>query len=407
MTFERLRLQGIVLIGALRAATVRSLLVMIAVGIGSASLMMTLAMSAGAERRVQTLAALLGRGLLTVRAGQAAVDTVTSRLRSRLTLADAAELGDEIPGVRLSLPVFQRDDVSVRSTGESYFATVLGVTRPYFDARNWQLDSGRLIDEIDDSARGRVAVVGATVGRSLNLGDDLVGSTLLIAGVPFQVVGQLREKGLGFGDRSEDSNIYVPLQASLRRLFGADDPSLVLVQVREGESLTAVEQDIAEVLRNAHRLRPHDADDFEVLNYGRQEQVTSETGVLVQRISRIVAAILLVLGGVGVFAVTYLNVMQRNSEIGLRRALGARKADIATLFTAEACLLSILGGCLGCLLGTLVVRGLARWTQWAVSIELKVVAAPLVIAAVIGIVFGVLPALRAARLPPVEALRAA
>lgn len=407
MIFERLRLQLTILFGALRRSGLRSLLVILAVGIGSTSLMTMLAMSAGTRQRLTELTELSGRNLIMIKSGRSTIDAESSLLAARMTLADSAALAEEIPEAQLVLPVLQRNEQTVTLRGENVSTSVLGVTERYFDARNWQRNSGRLLDELDDISLNRVAVVGAAVAKRLNAGDDLTGATLLIAGVPFEVVGQLREKGIGSGARTEDANIYVPLRVSLRRLFNLEDVSHLLVQVRDRRDMAAVEQAAAAVLRATHRLPAGRADDFEILRLVRQNEISSATQALVQRITQIVAVILLALGGIGVFAVTYFNAAQRTPEVGLRRALGARKRHIATMFTAEACVLSALGGCFGCVLGCVAIYVLARLTHWEVNVNLPVMALPLLISLLIGIVFGVVPALRAARLPPVEALRAA
>jgi putative ABC transport system permease protein len=147
-------------------------------------------------------------------------------------------------------------------------------------------------------------------------------------------------------------------------------------------------------------------DNFEILQLVKQNEVARVSNALIGRIGQFLATTLLVLGGVGVFAVTYFNVTQRKSEIGLRRALGAKKRDIAMLIATEACLLSAIGGCIGVALGALAVFVLGRWTDWPVSVQPAVVANPLLIAVAIGFAFGVLPALWASQLVPVEALRA-
>lgn len=393
--------------GALRASGLRSLLVIVAVGIGSSSLIATLAMSAGTRHKLQMLTELTGRNLLMIKAGRASVDAASSLRSARLTRADSDALNQEIPEVQQTLPVLQRNEERIGFGGKSFTASVLGVTESYFSARNWQLDTGRLLDELDAERLAKVAVVGASVGKSLNSDMRLGGATLLIAGVPFEVVGQLREKGLGYGAQSEDTNVYVPLSVAARRLFDSDDLSHVLVQVRDGRDIARVEQSAASILRSMHDLSTGSPDDFQILRLVRQTELATATQVLVQRITQIVALILLVLGGIGVFAVTYFSAMQRRPEIGLRRALGARKRDIATMFTAEACVLSVLGGCFGCVLGSAAIYVLGRLTQWEVAVNLRVMVLPLVISLLIGIAFGVVPALRAARLQPVEALRAA
>jgi putative ABC transport system permease protein len=404
--FEKLKLQVTVLIVALRTSGTRSLLAAIAVAMGSASLMTMLASSTGAQQHLRELTATVGKNLFMVKSGRSSLSTAGALRGARLTLADAAAIGGEIPEIRQVLPVLQKNGVLVRWGPGSFPATVLGITAPYFEARNWRLARGRLFDALDDSGQQKVAVVGAGVASSLGGEGSLVGATLLIAGVPFEVVGQLQEKGLGSDVKSEDMNIYVPLQSSMRRLFNAEDVTQLLVQVHDRNGLDTAPDAIAAVLRREHKLPESSEDDFEMLSLVQQNQASDASNALLRKISQFLAATLLVLGGVGIFTITYFNVMHRHPEIGLRRAIGATKRHIATMFATEACLLSAFGGILGCLVGAGVIFVLAQWTQWAVSVDLNVVIAPLVISLLIGVTFGVVPALRASRLSPVEALRA-
>jgi ABC-type antimicrobial peptide transport system permease subunit len=244
------------------------------------------------------------------------------------------------------------------------------------------------------------------VSQTLRAGDSLIGETLVIAGVPFEVVGELRRKGLGLEGRSEDTNVFVPLNTSIRRLFDAESLSHLLVQTRNWEDMAGAERAVATLLRGSPRLMANGEENFEILQLVTQNEAARVSNALIQRVAQFLAVTLLILGGVGIFAVTYFNVMQRRGEIGLRRALGARKRDIALLIATEACLLSALGGCAGVVLGGLAIFVLSRWTDWAVSVAPAIVATPLLVAIAIGFVFGVLPALRASRLAPVEALRA-
>ncbi|MFZ5637350.1 MAG: ABC transporter permease [Pseudomonadota bacterium] len=403
---DRLRLQATILFVALRVSGLRSFLAILAVAMGSASLMTMMASSAGTQRRLQALSEVVGRNMFMVQAGRSAIGRSGPAIQARLTLRDAEAIARDVAEVARVLPVLQRNNVVVRSGANSFPTTVLGVTEAYFDARQWHLGEGRLIDEIDDGRMERVVVVGAGVSRSLRAGDSMVGDTLVIAGVPFEVVGELREKGLGLDGKSEDTNVFVPLRTSIRRLYHAQGMSHFLVQAREWESMAAAQRSVAAVLRKSPELTANGQDNFEILELVRQNEATRVSNVLIQKIAQFLAATLLVLGGVGIFAVTYFNVMQRRAEIGLRRALGARKRDIVILIATEACLLSLMGGCAGVLIGGAAIFALARWSDWAVSVAPGVVATPLLVAIAIGFAFGVLPALRASRLAPVDALRA-
>lgn len=403
---QRLRLQATILFIALRVSGLRSLLAIFAIAMGSAAVMMIMASSAGTQRRLQALTEVVGKNMFMVQTGRSSIARSGAVADAKLTLADADAIGYEVAGVQRVLPVLQRNSVVVKNTRKSFPTTVLGVTEQYFQARKWKLGEGRLIDDLYDRRMERVAVVGAGVARSVRAGGSLVGDMLIVAGVPFMVIGELREKGLGPDGKSEDTNVFVPLQTSLRRLYNVESLSHLLVQTRDWQQMPAVEAATAQVLRRSRGMRANGEDNFEILGLVRQNEATRVSNALIGRIGQFLAATLLILGGVGIFTVTYFNVTQRKSEIGLRRALGAKKRDIAAMIATEACLLSVIGGCMGVALGALAVFVLGRWTQWPVSVQPAVVINPLLIAIAIGFVFGVLPALRASQLAPVEALRA-
>ena len=403
---QRLRLQATILFIALRVSGLRSLLAIVAVAMGSAALMTIMASSAGTQRRLQALTEVVGKNMFMVQTGRSSIARSGAVAEAKLTLADADAIGNEVAGVQRVLPVFQRNGVVVKATQKSFPTTVLGVTEQYFQARKWKLGEGRMIDDIDDLRMERVAVVGAGVARSVRAGGSLVGDMLIVAGVPFRVVGELREKGLGPDGKSEDTNVFVPLQTSLRRLYNVESLSHLLVQTCDWQQMPAAEAETAQILRRSRGMMANGDDNFEILGLVKQNEATRVSNALIGRIGQFLAATLLVLGGVGIFTVTYFNVTQRKSEIGLRRALGAKKRDIAALIATEACLLSVIGGCAGVALGGLAVFALGRWTQWPVSVQPAVVINPLLIAISIGFAFGVLPALRASQLAPVEALRA-
>jgi putative ABC transport system permease protein len=403
---QRLRLQATILFISLRVSGLRSLLAIVAVAMGSAAMMTIMASSAGTQGRLQALTEVVGKNMFMVQAGRSTIARSGAVTEAKLTLADAEAIGNEVAEVERVLPVLQRNSVVVKYTIRSVPTTVLGVTEEYFQARKWKLGEGRLIDDIDNERMERVAVVGANVGRSVRASGSLVGETLIVAGVPFLVIGELREKGLGPDGKSEDTNIFVPLKTSVRRLYNVEGLSHLLVQTREWHEMAAAEHSTAEILRRSRAMMANGEDNFEILELVKQNEVARVSNALIGRIGQFLATTLLVLGGVGIFAVTYFNVTQRKSEIGLRRALGARKRDIATMIATEACLLSTIGGCMGVALGGLAIFVLGRWTDWPVSVQPAVVANPLLIAVAIGFAFGVLPALRASQLAPVEALRA-
>ncbi len=235
-------------------------------------------------------------------------------------------------------------------------------------------------------------------------GQSLLGSTLRIAGVPFEVVGELRSKGIGPDGADQDDQILIPLDAAMHRLDNVESVSQFLIQARHESAMDRSMESVRALLRDAHSLEPSARDDFDIVPLLQQNNVQRINGRWMRGMSQALAAVTVVLGVVGVFAVSYLNVAERTSEIGLRMALGATRFSIGALFVSEACVLSAFGGLAGILIGALVAQGIAIITAWPASIDVRSVALPFAASLAIGVMCSLWPAWRAARANPAVAL---
>jgi len=323
---------------------------------------------------------------------------------TRLKETDVALLDEQIRGIRTVVPILE-DSFQVKLDREEMVTSVRGVTPEFLAVRNFRIDEGRSIDDQDGVSRSRVAVVGSFVAKQLNDGFSMVGERIWIGGVPFEVIGQLAEKGVSSEGQNEDDQILIPLETARLRLFNVDFLSRLLVQVEDKDQMAAAEDGAREVLRASHDLDADVKDDFEILALLRANQIRRMNSAFLQGMSQLFAAITLAIGGAGVLAVTFLNVKDRTPEIGLRMAIGARRKDIAGLFVAEACLLSLLGGLAGLLVGWVAVLILQQTTGWQMAVDLRGLSVSLAVSLLLGLLFGVLPAMKAARVMPVEALR--
>jgi ABC-type antimicrobial peptide transport system permease subunit len=403
---NKLKLQLRIMILALRKSGFRSLLALAAVGLGIASVMIMLSLRTGAERELQTVTDKMGKNLFMVKAGQIRAQPGRGTgwsMSTRLDREDVAVLREQIPAIRTIVPLLEGGR-QAKYQRRNLTTTVRGVTPEFLEARNFQVEEGRFLDEKDGLARSRVAVVGSFVAKRLNNGYSLVGETIWVSDAPFLVVGQLREKGIT-SEQNEDDQILIPLETAERRLFNVDYLSVLLVQVEDQDQITPVQEDVREILRETHGLGDGVKDDFEILSLVRARVIGKVNAAFLSGLSQIFASVTLALGGAGVLAVSYLNVKDRTSEIGLRMAIGARRRDITTLFLAEACLLSVLGGLAGLLIGLVGIVGLKQATDWQMAIDLRGVMFPLLISILIGLASGVAPAVKASRLMPVSALR--
>ncbi|MGZ3181891.1 MAG: ABC transporter permease [Telluria sp.] len=396
------------MVAALRKSGWRAGLAMACVALGIASIMLTMALSTGAQRAMEAVADKVGRNILVIAAGTTRAKTGAGQgwfPATTLKPEDADALAD-LPGVRAAAPV-REGSLKVKYGRHDMQTTIRGVTPDFLGMRNFQVADGRMFDDGDRTIRARVAVAGALAAQKLNEGRSLVGERIWIGGTPFEVVGQLKDKGMSGDGTNEDDQILVPLETAMQRLFHVDYLSDVLVQASSAAAMAPAGERARALLRANHALDPDVKDDFELLSLVKTNAVRNMSNQFLEGMSRLFAAITLSIGAAGVLSVSLMNVKDRTGEIGLRMAIGARRRDIATLFVAEACLLSVAGGVAGVATGLAGITVLKGATGWQMEAAWAEVAVPFALSAGMGLVFGVLPALKASRLAPVVALRAA
>lgn len=392
---------------ALRGMGVRAALAVIAVGLGVAAATLRLAVTAGAERELAAVAEQAGRNLLILSAGQELALPGRGRgwvASDRLDRDDAEALAAQVPSLTAVVPMLEGSRRAVLGR-ESLTTTVRGVPPEYLTLRRFEVARGRAFDAADEADRGRFAVVGAFVARRLAGDESLVGRTVRIGGVPFEVVGELAEKGLSPDGQNEDDQVLIPLETARRRLFNRESLSRLVLQAESAERIEAVDRQVRGLLRQRHRLAPNARDDFDLVPLLRSSLIRHRGAAFLSAMAGIFAATTLAVGGAGVLAVSLLNVKDRTPEIGLRRAVGARRRDVAALFVAEACVLGIGGGAAGLAVGVVAVAVLGPALGWPLAIDGRGILGPLLASLAIGLVSGVVPALRAARVPPIAALR--
>jgi putative ABC transport system permease protein len=330
-----------------------------------------------------------------------------------LTIGDAQALGDQFaaPSIAAVAPALQ-GDATVSFGGEQTSPQLFGVTPDYFQVRNLKLSEGDLITEEHMLGRASVVLLGPQVATDLfGHADGVTGETVRIEGQPFRVIGVLESKGGGaFG--SEDNQVLVPFTTAQTRLIRrstSDRVDIIFVQAASGDVVTKATEEIAQVLRTRHRT-PVGADDFTI--FSQQDLLTtfqSITGILTIFLGGI-AGISLLVGGIGIMNIMLVSVTERTREIGLRKALGARKRDILIQFLTESSLLSLIGGIIGILFGWLISFAVgkiaaANGTAFTPLVGFNAIALATIFSAAVGLFFGIYPANRAAGLEPVEALR--
>ncbi|HEY6554351.1 MAG TPA: ABC transporter permease [Vicinamibacteria bacterium] len=404
----RLRRAARLSIRTLLAHKVRTTLALTSVAMGVAGVLLTSAIGKGAEVEVQRGIEAAGANLLVVRPAQVKRSAARKEIRG---IVSTLRLDDyhEIEALPLPLEAAPGVDggLRVKAGSGSMAAGVLGTAPALARLRNLRLASGRFFDAEDDAAAQRVAVLGARVARTLFPDDDAVGKDIRVRGLPFEVIGVLEPKGIQADGSDQDGNVFVPIRTALRRVFNTTSLSAVFVSVAGRERMPEVDAALRDLLRERHRLRKGAPDDFQVQDQARllamQQQVVEALTLLTAGL----AAVSLLVGGAGIFALMFLSVKERTSEIGLRMAVGARPRDVLVQFLGEATLLAVGGWLLGSAAAALGGLGVAVGTEWKVAFPTTALGASFLMSLVTGLGFGAFPARKAALLPPIQALGSA
>jgi len=386
----------------------RSTLAALGVTVGVAAMVAMVAVGQGAERSVTDRIRSMGTDLVIVTAGQVKLMAGRPRQTGNVTtlrLEDARALTDGLPSVRAVAPA-QSQKLTIKWSELAAQTTAIGTTAEYATVRNAPVTWGRYFDE--DEVRGalRVAVIGPTAAENAFGTAPPLGETLRINRVPFTVIGVLAPRGLDTAGQDQDDVILVPVTSALRRLFNLDYINNVYLQARPGRTAQAMGE-VQTRLRERHRLRPGKEDDFTLQDQSQVLAAQEEASRSFTLLIATVAAVALVIGGVGILAVMLIAVRERVREIGLRRAVGATARDILAQFVLEAAIIGVGGGLAGVALGVFAAVIAARLGSWPLVISAGSVVVALTVSSAIGVIFGSYPARRAAALDPSTALRAA
>ena len=400
---------------ALSANKLRSALTMLGIIIGVGAVITLVSVGKGVENYVTGQFQSIGTNLLFVVPGR--VDEAgpprARRTGRPLTMADVAAIADplRVPDAVAVAPELSGYATITRGKQDAY-AQVGGVTPEYESVRNWRVQEGSFLTTEDLIGNARVAVLGTTVARKLfEEGEYPLGQTIKINNVSFRVVGIMEKRGgSGFGD--QDNTVFVPITTAQSRLFpnrtvsGERQVSVIYVQAASEERMEDAQRQITDLLRERHNITYRDDDDFTVINQADLISVFGEiTGVLTLFLGAI-AAISLLVGGIGIMNIMLVSVTERTREIGLRKAVGAKRRDILLQFLIEAVVLALIGGGVGIVLGAI---GAAAVSQLAEGLRTSVTPQSILLAtgfsAAVGLFFGIYPATRAARLNPIDALR--
>ncbi len=391
---------------SIRKNRMRTLLTMLGIIIGVVAVIVMVAVGEGARSRIRQQIDDLGTNMIVITPGASSQAGVSQGAGSfnRLTVDDAVTLEREGLLVSAVSPVILAPAQAVG--GEGNWRTVVnGVSTDYPIIRDWQVASGRFFDGSDERSMRKVAVVGKTVAGALFPGSDPVGERIRLRNVPFEIIGVLAEKGQTAQGSDQDDVILAPYTTVNTRLSGRTFIAQILASTHSPGDLTAAQQEIGLILRQAHSLADWEDDDFTVRNQTDLAEAAESTTEVMTLLLAAIASISLVVGGIGIMNIMLVSVTERTREIGLRLAIGARGQDVLRQFLVESVVMSVLGGLIGVVLGFGTAALLGQLTGWSTAINPQSVTLALVFSAAVGIFFGYYPARKAAALDPIEALR--
>jgi len=385
----------------------RTILSLSGIIIGVCAVIIMVAIGRGTEAKVISQINKMGTNILLVNAGSVKIIAGRARqvkLVTTLELKDAESILNECDSVKYAVPA-QIKKMQVKFENLSTQTNIVGATSDIVDTQNYSLAKGRFFDEEEDKGLRRVAVIGKTVIDNIFDGQNPIGKEIRIGNVPFEIIGVLSSKGLDVNGMDQDDQIFIPVRTALRRLFNLTYINAIYVKVKNSSLMDRAENEVRDVLREKHHLREGKEDDFTIQNQATVLEAQRESGKAFTLLIGSIAAISLLVGGIGILAVMLIAIRERIKEIGIRRAVGAKRIDILIQFLSEALILSISGGIIGVMIGVVVSIITAFLAGWPFIISIGTITAAFVSTLIIGVVFGVYPASKAARLDPIKALQ--
>ena len=390
---------------SIKANALRSILTALGIIIGVAAVITMVALGTGAQRAVEEQIASLGANVLSVYPGMSFSGGVASTNRVSLTIDDADALERDGQFIKAVVPEIVSQQ-QVKYINKNINTNVTGTTANFPEVRNYTLAQGRMFTSGEDAARERYAVLGADIPELLEANPvGLLHQTILIRGIAFEIIGIMASKGATGSWQNPDEQIWIPLETARYRVFGTDRLRSVGVQIADGVPVEQGMVDIERVLRREHKIRPGGENDFQIRDAKQFLATQQSASQIFTTLLASIAAVSLVVGGIGIMNIMLVSVTERTREIGVRKALGATQWNILFQFLVEALALCLAGGILGILLGVWVTNLLAKSNGWNTLISPQSIIMAFGFSAAIGLIFGIWPARRAAKLDPIVALR--
>ncbi|MBF1756175.1 ABC transporter permease [Veillonella sp.] len=389
---------------SLVANKMRSILTMLGIIIGVAAVIALVSIGNGVKQDIQNSISSLGSNLLMVMPGAPRTPGVrpTAGSMKSLKVADYEAIA-KLDGVKAVSPMTNGAYVVIYQN-KNWTTSVSGVNANYLDVNNWTMKSGRFLSNKNIQNRERVAVIGKTVAKNLFGDEDPVGAEIRVKNIPFRVIGVLNSKGSGAMGNDQDDMVIIPYTTAMERVDGIDYLRMLYVVAKDENGIDRLQSDIENLLRVRHGIKDTNLDDFNIQNMNSIMETMEETTGTLTLFLGAVAAISLVVGGIGIMNIMLVSVTERTREIGIRKALGATYFVIVTQFLIEAVVISLMGGLIGIALGIGASKLISLASGMSTVISVPTIVLSFAFSMAIGLVFGIYPARKAAKLNPIDAL---
>lgn len=395
-----------VAIKSILKSRMRSLLTALGIIIGVAAVVVMVAIGDGAQMQVEQQIASLGSNLIVIFPGSSSSGGVRGGAGSfnRFTMDDVNKIRDETTSIKAVTPIVRSGGQVIGGAG-NWSTSIQGVSPEYLEIREWPLSSGEFFTERDVISRAKVAVIGQTVAKQLFPNDDPIGQQIRVRNVPFKIIGVLSSKGQSAFGSDNDDVILAPSTTVLDRLSGGRYISFIQASANSLSQIDQAQEELRSIMRRAHHLNPGEDDDFTIRNQADITEAATETSKVLTVLLASVAGVSLIVGGIGIMNIMLVSVTERTREIGIRKAIGARKGSILIQFLIEAVILCIFGGILGIAFGIGIGNFAGSFLNAQLAIPYDWVMIGITMCIVVGLIFGTYPAYKAANLDPIEALR--
>lgn len=394
---------------SLKVNKMRSVLTSLGIIIGVAAVIIMLSIGEGAKQRITKDIESMGSNILMIMSGSSTSGGVRmgSGSQPTLTLKDSQAIAKNCPSVKISAPIVSGVQQLVYSN-QNWSTSVYGITPDYMEVQLWEIQDGRALTNEDIKNNTKSALIGATVSQNLFGDVNPVNKVIRVGGLPFKVVGLLKEKGQNGMGQDKDDTVFVPITTAQKKLFGTSFPGSVKfinIQAHDADSLNSAEEEIKLLLRERHNLGKNKEDDFTIRNFTQMLETVKAASNTMALLLGAIASVSLLVGGIGIMNIMLVSVTERTKEIGIRMAIGAKAMDIRIQFLFEALVLSLVGGLIGVISGVIIAKLIGTFSEMKVALTLAPILISFGFSGIVGMVFGYYPAYKASLLNPIDALR--